>query len=63
VPHAPANPTEALLLTSLQAAKLLTVSPRTLWELTKNREIRVLRIGRLKRYRRSDLEAYIAGLR
>ena len=48
-----------LLLTPNEAAKLLTISPRTLWELKENGKIRSIRINRLVRYDPQDLIAYI----
>jgi len=49
-----------LLLNSLQAAKALAISPRTLWSLTRSGQIAHVRIGRrITRYRPSDLEAFL----
>jgi excisionase family DNA binding protein len=50
---------EALLLTAAEAAKLLAIGARTLWRLTDNGEIPVVRIGRAVRYDRRDLLAWI----
>jgi excisionase family DNA binding protein len=50
---------ETLLLTSVQAAKALTISARTLWQLTQDGKIRCVRINRLVRYDLQDLLAYI----
>jgi excisionase family DNA binding protein len=49
----------ALLLTALQAAKALAISPRTLWSLTDSGEIPCVRIGRAVRYDPVDLRAWI----
>jgi excisionase family DNA binding protein len=54
-----ATPTaDKILLNPAEAAALLSVSERTLWNLTENGHIRCLRIGELKRYRRAALEAF-----
>lgn len=45
------------------AAKLLAVSPRTLWTLTHSREIPMVKIGRSVRYDPRDLDAYIQSRR
>lgn len=51
------------LLTAQEAAKLLTVSPRTVWALTKAGALPSIRIGRSVRYSRQDIEAFIAARR
>jgi len=51
--------TKPLLLTVNEAAKALTVSPRTMWKLTADKKIRCIRINRLVRYDPQDLTAYI----
>ena len=51
--------TKPLLLTPNEAAKALTVSARTLWDLQKAGTIRAIRINRLVRYDPQDLIAYI----
>jgi excisionase family DNA binding protein len=53
------QPNETLLLTPMQAAKVLTVSQRTLWQLKTDGKIRCIRINRLVRYDLKDLIAYI----
>lgn len=55
-PHSPAQ----LLLTTQEAARLLSVSPRTLARLTSDGRIQPIRVGRLVRYAVADLEAFIA---
>ncbi len=47
------------LVRSREAAAFLAISERKLWELQNAGEIRVVRFGRLVRFRRSDLEAWI----
>jgi excisionase family DNA binding protein len=56
---APAAPLR-LLLTALEAAEALAVSPRTLWGLTDRGEIPCVRLGRSVRYDVEDLRAYVA---
>lgn len=53
------QPNESLLLKVDEAARRLTVSPRTLWQLTQDGKIRCVRINRLVRYDLQDLLAYI----
>lgn len=50
---------EPLLLTPRDAARLLSVCERTLYELTRSGEIPVIRRGRLVRYSIEDLRAWI----
>jgi excisionase family DNA binding protein len=52
----PADP--PLLVDTATAARLLGISPRTLWSLTQRGEIRCKRIGRLVRYNRLALEEF-----
>jgi len=49
----------ALLLKPADAAKALSISPRTLWTLTKRGEIRAVRTGRVLRYDPADLREWI----
>lgn len=49
-----------LLLTEAQAAELLSLSPRKVWELAACGAIPFIKIGALKRYRRIDLEAWVS---
>jgi excisionase family DNA binding protein len=53
------EPSTAMLLTALNAAKALAISPRTLWELTHRGEIPCIKIGRAVRYDPADLRAWI----
>lgn len=48
------------LLTAKQAAAALAISERTLWQLTKDAELRCVRIGRAVRYDVAELHAWIA---
>ena len=54
------RPPQALLLKPLEAARSLSLSPRTLWDLTKRGEIPCIRIRRLVRYDPHDLTAWIS---
>lgn len=49
-----------LLWDAAEAAKRLSISPRTLWGLTKEGTIPAVRIGRLVRYSPAALETWIA---
>ena len=48
-----------LLLSTREAAKALSVCEKTLWTLTKNGELPVIRIGRAVRYSIADLQNWI----
>ncbi len=50
-----------LLLRPNEAAQVLAISPRKLWELTNCGEIPCLRIGRAVRYSVEDLQQWIEG--
>lgn len=54
---------DRLLLKSPQAAAVLQISERKLWELTDEGKIPAVWIGRSKRYDRRDLVAYIDRLK
>ena len=54
---------QALLLKSEDTARILSISPRTLWTLTKESAIRSVRIGRNVRYSMCDVEAFIEARR
>ncbi len=47
------------LVNSREAAMLLAISPRKLWELTNRGEIPCLRIGRAVRYSVGELECWV----
>jgi excisionase family DNA binding protein len=46
-------------LDSNQAAELLQIHPKTLQRLARKGEIRAMRIGKLWRFRTSDLDAWV----
>jgi len=50
---------ETLLLTSIQAAKALSISARTLWQLKKEGKLPFVRIYRSVRYDPKDIAAFI----
>jgi excisionase family DNA binding protein len=52
-------PGPPLLVDAAEAARLLCVSPRTVWSLTQRGELPACRIGRLVRYDPRDLAAYV----
>lgn len=47
------------LVDAKEAARILAIGARKLWELTASHEIPSVRIGRAVRYELSDLEAFI----
>jgi excisionase family DNA binding protein len=51
---------QRLLLTAREAAKMLSISERSLWSLTKSGQIAVVKIGSSKRYSIHDIERFIA---
>ncbi len=54
------NPNDKLLLSSKEAAKLLSISERTLWTITNSGQIACVRILGAKRYARTDIEKFIS---
>jgi excisionase family DNA binding protein len=50
---------ETLLLTSIQAAKALSISARTLWQLKKDGKLPFVRIYRSVRYDPKDITKFI----
>jgi predicted DNA-binding transcriptional regulator AlpA len=58
-PLAPAPPPAKLLVTSKEAAALLSISERKLWDLGHSGQIPVVWIGKAKRYAIKDIEAWI----
>jgi len=50
-----------LLVDSKTAARMLAISPRTLWAMQKSGELPVVRIRRSIRFDVKDLEAWIEG--
>jgi excisionase family DNA binding protein len=60
----PADAAEPILVAGPEAARLLAISPRTLWTLTDRGEVPCVRIGRRSvRYAVADLRAYVERLR
>ena len=53
------NATDSLLLTEREAASLLRISPRKLWEIRMQGQIPFVRIGRAIRYSRDELASWI----
>jgi excisionase family DNA binding protein len=60
-PTPPTGDPEPLLVDSAVAARLLNVSPRTLWQLAKSGRLPSKKIGRLVRFRPADLREFAAG--
>jgi len=58
-----ADPLPALLIDSRAAALALSISARTLWELTARGELQVVRVGRLVRFSPADLATFVAARR
>lgn len=52
-------PPELLLIDAREAARLLSISDRTLWTMTNRGEIPCVRIGRSVRYSPDDIRAWI----
>ena len=50
---------ERLLITVREAVRILSISPRKLWDLTISGEIPCVRIGRSVRYPVADLKAWV----
>lgn len=50
---------ERLLVNTNEAARMLSIAPRTLWGLTAAGEIPAVRIGRAVRYDPRDLRAWL----
>ncbi len=55
-----AAPLAQLLVDTREAARLLSISERTLWTLTNQGSIKATKIGRAVRYSVAALEAFIA---
>jgi excisionase family DNA binding protein len=51
------------LLDSGEAAELLRIHPKTLQRMARNRQIRGIQVGKLWRFRTSDLEVWLKGKR
>ena len=54
------NPTPSILLTPAEAATALAIGRSFLYELIADGTIPSVKIGRSRRIRRTDLEAYVA---
>ena len=52
-------PRDRLLLTLPQVAELLQVKPPRIYEMVAHRRLRVVRVGRLLRFRPDDVERFI----
>ena len=50
---------DRLAFTSREAAEMLAVSERTLWQLTRDGKVRARRFGRLVRYYKPDLISFM----
>jgi hypothetical protein len=59
--HGP--PLAPLLVDAPTAARMLSISPRTLWQLTRDGAVRAVRLGRAVRYDVRDLTALVDGLK
>lgn len=57
------DPRDQLLLRARDAAKLLSISERKLWQLTHDGQVPVVRFGRVVRYDPRDLEQFICAQR
>lgn len=52
--------THSILIDGVEASRLLDVSLRTLWNLAhRDKEIPFVKVGKLVKYRRADLEAWV----
>ena len=56
------GPLTPLAVRPAQAAQMLGISPRKLWELTNRGEVPHAKLGRATLYRVSDLEQWLANL-
>lgn len=61
IPRQQPSTNEPMLLRPSEAARMLAISPRKLWELTNTNEVPSVRIGRCLRYPREELSAWVAG--
>ncbi len=52
-----------LLITAREAAQLLSISERTLWDITNRGDLRRVKVGRLVRYDPRDLKAWIESVK
>ena len=57
-------PEGKLLLNKREAAAALSIDPSTLWRMSERNEIPSVKVGpKMRRWRVSDLEAYVRSLR
>jgi excisionase family DNA binding protein len=62
-PKSTVAPAPRLLLTADEAAECLAISPRSLWELTKNGDVKSVRVGKgAVRYAVSELRRFVRRL-
>jgi excisionase family DNA binding protein len=64
IPHPKPNSNderEPLLVDVQEAARLLSISPRSVWQLTKDQKLRAKRVGRRVLYSRAELERFANG--
>lgn len=52
------NEVAPILIDAREAARRLSISPRTLWQLTKDRVVPSMKIGKCVRYRVADLDEW-----
>lgn len=52
------QPTVRVLVDAREAARMLSISPRKLWSLTKAGAVPSMKVGRVVRYRIDDLDAW-----
>ena len=57
-----AAPVDRLLYTPEEAAEALAIGRSTFYELMADGVVTYIKLGRLRRIRRTDLETYVAGL-
>lgn len=57
-----ATPVDRLLYTPEEAAEALAIGRSTLYELMADGAVKYIKLGRLRRIRRADLETYVASL-
>ena len=54
---------DVVLIKSREAAKILAISERTLWDATKNKGLPCVKIGRSVRYDPADLASWVKRLK
>jgi excisionase family DNA binding protein len=59
-PHADVPPeAESELLTAVELARWLRITPRTVYRFVRNAQLPYVRVGRGLRFKRADVEAWI----